>query len=492
MALVEKSLIVIGAGIGGLSAGCYGQLSGLETTVFEAHTLPGGMCTSWSRSGYTFDGCIHHLAGCHPASPLFAMWEELGAMPRDVLFPEDLTQVEGRDGETFTVFTDLDRLEGHMFDHFPEDAKSIGAYVRALRRLLRYDLLELPLTGYRGLLGDLAIAPTLFRWGRVTMQQAAGRFRNPFLRRAFPTIQYDTPDLPVVVHMNLLAQCAARNYGFPAGGSLAFARSIEERFRELGGRITYGARVTEILTERDRAVGVQLEDGTEHRADAVISNAFERTTLLEFLDRRFVGDRTRTRLLNLDDEMMMGLHVSLGVDRDLSGEPHALVLLLDEPTEIGGRELDRISVELYGFDPSLAPSGKGVIEVLLNTSYTHWRNLSDDRAQYVDAKAAIARRVVELLEPRFPGLEEQIEVTDVATPMTTERFTGNGRTSRGPEGFSMDLLFSQPRSFSEIRRLFWIGQSAGGAGIPGCAAMGRNAVRALCRQLRVPFGGRLI
>jgi len=492
MALVEKSLIVIGAGIGGLSAGCYGQLSGLETKIFEAHTLPGGMCTSWSRSGYTFDGCIHHLAGCHPASPIYGMWEELGAMPRAVLFPEDLTQVEGPEGETFTVFTDLDRLEGHMLDRFPEDAKPIREYVRALRRLPRHDLLELPLTGYHGLLSDLAIAPMLFRWGRVTMQQAAKRFRNSFLRRAFPTIQYDAPDLPVVVHMNLLAQCAARNYGFPAGGSLAFARSIEERFRELGGRITYGARVTDILTERDCAVGVLLDDGSEHRADAVISNAFERTTLLELLDRRFVGDRTRTRLLSLDDEMMMGLHVSLGVDRDLSGEPHALVLLLDEPTEIGGRTLDRLSVELYGFDPSLTPHGKGVIKVLLNTSYTHWRNLSDDPSRYAGAKDEVARRIAELLEPRFPGLSGQIEIADVATPMTTERFTGNGRTPGAPEGFSMDLLFSRPRSFSEVRRLFWVGQSAGGAGIPGCAAMGRDAVRQLCRQLRISFGGRLI
>jgi phytoene dehydrogenase-like protein len=490
MPLAEKSLIVVGAGIGGLSAGCYARLSGLDARIFEAHASPGGLCTSWIRRGYTFDGCIHHLAGCRPGSPLYAMWEELGAMPREILFPGDLTQVEGPDGETLTVYTDLDRLEAHMIELFPEDARPIRGYVRALRRFAGHDLLELPLTGYRGLLGHVAVAPTLARWGRTTMRTAAERFRSPFLRRAFPTIQYDWVEIPAIVHVNLLAQCAARNYGFPAGGSLAFARSIEKRFRELGGEITYGACVTRILTERDRAVGVRLDDGSEYRADAVVSNAFERTTLLDLLDRRFVDERARSRLLSPNDEIVMGVHVSLGVDRDLSGEPHALVLLLDEPVAVGDRRLDRLPVDLYGFDPSLAPPGKGVIKVLLDTSYAHWRDLSEDRSRYAEAKEEVARRIIDLLEPRFPGLSGQIDVVDVATPMTTERFTGNGRTPEASQGFSTAMLFSRPRAIPELRRFYWIGQSAGGAGIPGCAAMGRNAVRGLCRQLRVAFGGR--
>jgi len=484
----EKSLIVVGAGIGGLSAACYALLSGLRTRVFEAHALPGGLCTAWDRAGYTFDGCIHHLAGCASGSPLYAMWEELGAMPRAVLFPEELTQVEGPSGETFTVFTDLDRLAAHLRDLAPEDSRRVAGYIRALRRLERHDLLELPLRGSRGLLAQLPIAPTLARWGSATMSQVGARFRNPFLRRAFPTIQYGWTELPAIVHLNLLVQCAAGNYGFPAGGSRAFAASIAERVRSLGGEIVYGNRVERILTDRDHAVGVQLEDGSEHRTDAVVSNAFERTTLLDLLDRRFVDDRTRARLLSPEDAMMMGIHVSLGVDRDLAGEPHALVLLLDEPVVVADRTIDRLSVETYGFDPSLAPAGKGVIKVLLDTSYSRWRTLRDDPARYADAKDAVARRIVALLEPRFPGLSSQIEAVDVATPITTERFTGNGRTPT-PER-SLDMLFSRPRLIPELRRFAWVGQSAGGGGLPGCAAMGRSAVRALCRQLKVPFGGR--
>ena len=59
----EKSIIIIGAGIAGLSTGCYGQMNGYGTQIFELHDKPGGLCTSWKRKGYTFDGCIHWLVG---------------------------------------------------------------------------------------------------------------------------------------------------------------------------------------------------------------------------------------------------------------------------------------------------------------------------------------------------------------------------------------------------------------------------------------------
>ena len=56
-----KSIIIIGAGIAGLSAGCYGQMNNYQTRIFEMHNLPGGLCTSWKRQGYTIDGCLHWL-----------------------------------------------------------------------------------------------------------------------------------------------------------------------------------------------------------------------------------------------------------------------------------------------------------------------------------------------------------------------------------------------------------------------------------------------
>ncbi|RME34100.1 MAG: NAD(P)/FAD-dependent oxidoreductase [Thermoflexia bacterium] len=76
----KRSVIIIGAGVAGLSAGRYAQMYGYQSHIFEMHTLPGGLCTSWQRKGYTIDGCIHWLVGSSPSSPLYPLWEEVGAV----------------------------------------------------------------------------------------------------------------------------------------------------------------------------------------------------------------------------------------------------------------------------------------------------------------------------------------------------------------------------------------------------------------------------
>jgi phytoene dehydrogenase-like protein len=62
----NKRAIIIGAGISGLSAGCYLQMNGYDTEIFELHSISGGLCTSWKREGYVFDGCLHSIGGLSP------------------------------------------------------------------------------------------------------------------------------------------------------------------------------------------------------------------------------------------------------------------------------------------------------------------------------------------------------------------------------------------------------------------------------------------
>ena len=76
----DKSIIIIGGGIAGLSAGCYAQMNGYQSQILEMHHLPGGLCTAWERKGYIFDGCIHYLIGSGDGLPFNDMWQELGAI----------------------------------------------------------------------------------------------------------------------------------------------------------------------------------------------------------------------------------------------------------------------------------------------------------------------------------------------------------------------------------------------------------------------------
>ena len=66
---MPKSVIIIGAGVAGLAAGCYAQMNGYDSQIFELHDLPGGLCTAWERKGFRFDGCLHYLFGSGPGQP---------------------------------------------------------------------------------------------------------------------------------------------------------------------------------------------------------------------------------------------------------------------------------------------------------------------------------------------------------------------------------------------------------------------------------------
>lgn len=318
----------------------------------------------------------------------------------------------------------------------------------------------------------------------------AARFTDPFLRRAFPLVQYSNPDLPMALHLNILAGCHTGRHGWSAGGSLEFARSIARRYIELGGEIHYRSPVKEILVEQDRAVGVRLDGGSQHRAGIIISNAYGPTTIFELLGGRYANRQIRARYARPVDQIDMGLHISLGVARDLSQEPHAIVRLLEQPVTIAGEARDRLDLYLFGFDPSMAPPGKGVIKLELPTSYAYWKEQHQDHARYREEKQRIAERVIDLLEPRFPGLSAQVEVVDVATPVTTERYTGNAtafQTSFAQITRGMVTGPGQSGTLPGLQGFYRVGQWAGSPGLPNVAGMARGLVRTICRRDGRPF-----
>jgi phytoene dehydrogenase-like protein len=281
------------------------------------------------------------------------------------------------------------------------------------------------------------------------------------------------------------------DYGWPVGGSISLARAVERRFTELGGEIRYESRVQSILVEDDRAVGVRLADGAELRADIVVSNANGHATIFDLLGGRYTSPGIRRYYDAPEDRIEMGIHVSLGLARPLPPEPHALVLPLAAPVTIADQVRERLYVEPFAFDPSLAPAGKSVVKVVMATSFAYWQDLYRTPERYHAEKQRIAETVIGLLESRFPGLRQQVEVVDVATPMTTLRFTGNGHGYRAPVTGMVLALFTGRRlsqTLPGLANFYMVGQWAGIAGVPMVAAMRRDVVRAICRGDGRPFG----
>jgi phytoene dehydrogenase-like protein len=484
---MSKSVLIIGAGVAGLATGCYAQMNGYQAQIFELHDKPGGLCTAWKRKGYTIDGCIHHLAGASPTSRLYPMWEELGVMPREMAFEREFTRIESPEGKALIIYSDVDMLEEHLRALSPADAKLIGQFCQAARRFMGFELLALPLFTGADRLKMLTMMPTIMKWGGITLEKFAAGFSDPFLRRAFPMIQYDFPNIPAMVALSFLAGLHTRKLGWPKGGSLEFARAIESRFTALGGQMHYRARVDKVLVEGDRAVGVRLADGSEARADLVVSAADGYATIYHMLDGKYTLPEVQPYFAKAPDSQQMNVHVALGVNRELAHQPRSVVQLLAEPATICGQPLDRLDIEQFGAETGLAPQGKGMIKALFTGSYSYWKDLAADRARYDAEKEQLAEAVITALEPRYPGLRNQIEMVDVATPLTVERYTGNyhGLQCWGAiKGGMLDMLAGSGgiKTLPGLRDFYMVGQWAGGTiGISTVAGMGRNLVAGWCK-----------
>ena len=491
----QKSMIIIGAGIAGLAAGCYGQMNGYRTQIFELHDKPGGLCTSWKRKGYTIDGCIHWLVGSSPANNFYRIWEELGSVQgRHMVDHDEFIRVEGADGKAFIVYTDIDCLEQHMKELAPADKEVIEEFTEGLRACTRFELpiekapqLYGPIDGLKLLPQMLPFLKVMRKWKKISVQDFAQRFRDPFLRQAFP-LSFDSPDIPMMAMLMTLAWMHKKSAGYPAGGSLEFSRAIEQRYLDLGGEIHYRSPVSKISVQNDQAVGVRLADGTEHRGDIVISAADGHSTIFDMLEGEYINDKIRGHYDKLPIFSPL-VHVALGVARSFEGLPHSIVYVLKEPITIAGQERKFIGVEIYNFDPTSAPPGKTVLKVMFTSDYDYWKELSEDSARYQAEKEKIADKVIAVLDSRFPGLASQVEMCDVATPMTWERYTGNWRASF--EGWLMTTKtfgMRMGKTLPGLESFYMAGQWVEpGGGVPTAAMSGRNVIQIICHRDKKPF-----
>lgn len=216
---MSGSLVIIGAGTAGLSAGIYAAASGYRVTVLEMAGTPGGLCTSWSRGGYTFDGSAAGLAGTGPGAPLYRMWKELGVIDRCPLRdPESFGSVRLTDGRTVTVWTDIDRFEAHFLESFPRDARAVRSFARALRACLRFDM---PLSGESRAPGvsALSVLPVLFLYGTLTLRRFLEGLADPAAVEAFGNlVHFGGTDVPLLTVLLPLAYAHRNMTGIPLHG----------------------------------------------------------------------------------------------------------------------------------------------------------------------------------------------------------------------------------------------------------------------------------
>jgi phytoene dehydrogenase-like protein len=494
---MEKRMVIVGAGIAGLSTGCYAQMNGFETTILEMHTIPGGLCTAWKRKGYTFDISMHVLVGSK-SGPFHQMWRELGVVEgREFFYHEVNSRIESG-GKSLTICPDPRRLEEQMLVLSPGDAELTRDFVRLLSGAGIMGAATLKPAELRSLLDNLKMGLSILphigvfrKYGRLTIQEFADRFRDPFLREAvrffIDAPGWPMPRFPMVALAGFSG--SLHNSGVPLGGSQKVVFEIADLYKRLGGEILYKSRVTDMMVDGSGVTGVRLEDGTHREADIVVWAGDGHKLIFDILGGRYVNDEIR----HMYDEwtpVQPLIHVALGVNRDMSKEPHLLVFELEKPITVAGDERKWIPVLHHSFDPSMAPPGKSAVEVWYPTRYDYWEALAKDRRAYEAEKQRIAEATIAELDKRWAGFASQVEVTDVPTPVTYVRYTGNWQGS--PDGWYItpDNMRKQAmlRSLPGLSGLYMVGQWTGPfTGTVIAALSGRQFVQLLCKKNKMPF-----
>ncbi|HOZ51025.1 MAG TPA: NAD(P)/FAD-dependent oxidoreductase [Chitinophagaceae bacterium] len=504
----KPTINIIGAGISGLCAGCYLQMNGFETQIFEKHSIPGGLCTSWDKGEFTIDGCVHWILGSDKGSGFYHMWSELLNLEpiefhhHEIRLHIELNKNSDKYGnKVFTMYNDLDRLREYMIDLSPEDEKVINSFIQDIRVLQNYDLPpvmdKLPLIPsiVRGIKMSryLKFLFILNKQRKVSNYDLARKFKSPFLREAFELI-YDGNEVKMLVFNFPQAVFDKKSAGYPIGGSLAWAKKIEEKYISLGGKIHYKTPVRKIVTENDKAVGLVVRNDIFHASDAVLSSADWYKTMFEYLEGNYVTDKMRKLSEGkVIDVYYSVLLVSFGLKKTYKEYPHFLrfptTIKLESPC---GTSWERLEVHFYNYDPTLAPEGKTVMACsFYTTNGKFWIDLrKNNRPQYREVKTKFVNDLIALLELKFPGIKDDIEVSDFATPATILRYTNSWQGSAQGWLPGENIVASPPVKFTlpKLKSFFYASHwGRPGGGLPVAINQGRDVAKIICKAFKKEF-----
>lgn len=485
---MSKQIIIIGAGIAGLTAGIYARRSGFEVTILEQHSIPGGMCTSWKRKGYLFEGAMHWLTGSSPKTEAYQMWTDTGALDNDTpVFLYDPFRSVQQNGQIINLYRDVDKTVEHLRAVSPEDEPLLLKLAKDVKKLSKMQMPVFDVKGVKAehpkrmkpgfLLKMLPALPVISRLSKISCEDWAMRFKHPGLQRLFRIV----PGYAANSAVFTLATLHTGDGGYPEGGSLAMAARMAKTFTDLGGRLLLNTKVQKVNIRDDKATGVTLADGTLD-ADAVIVTQ----ETIAALDKLFDTPPQDEWLRELRKIVKPAVctFVSVGVRAELPD--HSLPeWKLDTPVTYAGKMISEISFNSYR---RYAPEGGTALTAFLDgDTYAFWETAKNE-GRYDAEKQAIADQISRVLCAKYPQCEGKIEVIDIATPLTYERYTGAFHGSWMSVTEPGDKLKQFPGACESTGGLYFAGHRMMlPGGLPSAAASGRQAAQLVCRQFDVVF-----
>ncbi|MEQ1439815.1 NAD(P)/FAD-dependent oxidoreductase [Fontimonas sp. SYSU GA230001] len=525
----RTDVAIVGAGLGGLTAGAVLAQAGIRVAVFDQHYVAGGCCTQFSRGGprqrYNFDIGLHYIGDCGPDGKIPQI---LGGLGIDL--PVEPMDADGFDILVFPDFrfpipVGRDRFRDRFVQMFPRERRGIDRYVRFLREIDE-------------LLGRVDRNKGRMSWGiawhAFTRGRLANKYRNATLKDLLDSCSTDPQVRAVMAGQNgdyglppsrvsASLHAGLSNHYFhgayyPRGGGQTIADRLSAYIEAHGGSVHLRREVARILVEDGRAVGVRTRDhkGTEHevRAPAVLSNADLRVTLEQLLPADALPAQWRERSRNF--EMAAAIFMTcLGIRGDMRErgmnnanywqfDGYDFESFYDTARDMTPRGAYITSATLK--DPTTthhAPAGISSVEAMtvLSGKPEHW-GLSGAQAQqqacdwdyknrsaYLDLKSRIEQDLIGRVDALFPGSRAAIEFCESASPMSHIRYTrATDGTGYGLAATPQQFFEHRPGYSGPLPGLYFAGASTrAGHGVLGAMLSGQRCARRIARELGAPL-----
>lgn len=483
----QHDVVVIGAGIGGLTAGALLAQRGLDVLVLDQHYLAGGFCTSWprlvrrgeERLRYVFDAGVHDVSGLGPRGPVRHLLRQLDLETR--LDWRPMTHEYILPGQRLVVPHRVEEFVDLLASRFPSDAAGVRAFFAEIEYVYRELYADVDETGgvpvppgtVDGMLAYPSRHPHAFRWMRVPFGVMLETYlHDPDLKRLLAILSGYLSDNPAVLTVGAMAPIFGYYLDggyYPAGGSQTLADTLTTAIREHGGAVRLRTPVHRILVEHGRVGGVEVADGQIHRARAIVSNADARRTFLDLVGPAHLPDDF-TRQVERLRPSTSAFTVFLGVECVPDIAPITIV------HDDGGGFAVAVPSKV---NPSLAPVGHASVSIVtLVPSADPW----DRRAPgYTARKRSDGDALIARAERVIPGLARRIVYRQDGSPATCARYAWTtGGAIYGPAAGAW-----RPPAKSPVEGLVLAGAGVfPGAGVEAVVISGTLAADALCPVAR--------
>lgn len=425
---MKKKIVIIGGGIGGLSAGIYALRAGYDAAIYEKNHVAGGECMGWDRKGCHIDNCMHWLTGTDSSTSVWQVWNTMGAIDENTPYADINKFYSSRlNGQEATLWKELDRTERELIALSPDDEAEIKKFIQHVRYAESCTIpAEKPMdmmkiSDYIKMGKSMADMPKVMKeYGKIDLNGLAERFHSPLLKKLMT--DYLPANYTAYSFLVSYATMTSGNGNIPIGGSLAMTNRIIEKYKSMGGELYIDTPVKRILVENGTAKGIELEGGKKVMADEVISAVDPSFLFGELIDKSYMPKELKKGYTSSNEyPTTSGFQIAFKIDDTFSGED--TICFGCEPIIIGNRHFDRIFVRNYSYDKTFAPEGKAVLQTNISQTdedFHYWKSLSKD--DYRTKKQELIKEVTDRIVRKFPELEGNLELLDCWTPLTYERY----------------------------------------------------------------------